>query len=138
MLIKAYGKNIPTTAFSNRFVQGEAFTERIFIELEKMYGEMNLENYDFKIYGKNANGNEITTELTKVTTPNAVTLAWDVDSLFTATAGKMEIEIKGTFNDTENNKTRVIKFAMGQITILPSIITETTETTDDTETSTTP
>ena len=99
---------------------------------------MNLENYDFKIYGKDANGNEITTELTKVTTPNAITLAWDVDSLFTATAGKMEIEIKGTFNDTENNKTRIIKFTMGQITILPSIITKTTETADDTETSTTP
>lgn len=137
MLIKAYGKNIPTTAFSNRFIQGEAFTERIFIELEKMYGEMNLENYDFKIYGKDANGTEVSSNLIKVNTPGIVTLAWDVDSLFTATAGKMEIEIKGTFNDTENNKTRVIKFAMGQITILPSIITETTETADDTETSTT-
>lgn len=137
MLIKAYGKNIPTTAFSNRFVQGEAFTERIFIEFEKMYGEMNLESYDFKIYGKDANGTEVSSNLIKVNTPGVVTLAWDVDSSFTATAGKMEIEIKGTFNDTENNKTRIIKFTMGQITILPSIVTETTETTDDTETSTT-
>lgn len=133
MLIKAYGKNIPVTAFSNRFVQGEAFTERIFIELEKMYGEMNLGEYDYKVYGKNADGEEVTKDLIKVTTPTTVTLAWDVDSSFTATAGKMEVEIKGIFNDTSNNKTRIIKFTMGEITILPSIISETE--TDNTETS---
>lgn len=95
MLIISDGKNIDTVAFKNLFVQGEKLSEQIVFRIPRYYNARDLLPSMFTIKGVNEK-NETAEQVLVISqlSSSYIDLEWNVTSMFTAAAGKLNLEIQ--------------------------------------------
>lgn len=96
--MRIIGKRIDVSEIKNSLVQGEQKSV-IKIELPRMYDELDITQFAFKILAKLSDGTIISQTLEKIV-GDEIVLTWTVTNEFTAVDGITYIEIWGTHEDT--------------------------------------
>ncbi len=121
MEVFANGKNIPTYAFGNLFIQGEKLADTITISIERYYNGNDLNDYNFMIVGLTEEGWEINQVLISRTADNKyVRLKWNVSGDFMVNSGKLKLELR-VFDEKDGEVYTMIKYNMPSVYVQPTI-----------------
>ncbi len=121
MEVFAKGKNIPTYAFGNLFVQGEKFADTIMLVVDRFYNDTDLSECRFVIVGLTEDGWEVSQVLeNKRSNMEHTQIKWDVSGDFTANAGKLRLELRALEKNNDEIVT-VIKYDMPPVYVKPTI-----------------
>lgn len=121
MEVFAKGKNIPTYAFGNLFIQGEKLADTVTVSVERYYSNTDISEYKFMIVGVTEDGWEVNQILEpEATDDKYIRLKWNVSSDFTVNAGKLCLELRAF--ETVNDEIHImIKYDMPSVFVKPTI-----------------
>ncbi len=118
LLQKQGRREIDTTPITNLYAVGECHPEPLQIVLERFSGEMDLSEWQFRIYGTNAAKEPVYQDITlHETHDETICLCWKIDRTFTAFAGVLHLELHALSADT----TSCLHYRMDDIWIRPSV-----------------
>lgn len=121
MEVFAKGKNIPTYAFGNLFVQGEKLADTITVSVERFRNGVDLNDYMFMIVGLTEEGWEVRQVIVSRTADSQyIRLKWNVSGDFTVNAGKLRLELR-VFDETDGEIHTMIKYDMPAVYVRPTI-----------------
>lgn len=120
MEIHANGKNIPTYAFGNLFVQGENLADTITFVVDRYYCGKDLSLCTFAIRGVTEENWEADQVLPQEVDIRTIRLTWRVSDSFTYNAGKLTLELRAS-EVTENEANIVVKYSMPPVYVAPTI-----------------
>lgn len=121
MEVYSKGKNIPTYAFGNLFIQGEKLADTITLSVERYYNDTDISEYKFMIVGLTENGWEVSQILVSRSADNKyVRLKWNVSSDFTVNSGKLRLELRA-FEEKNGEINTIIKYDMPDVYVKPTI-----------------
>lgn len=121
MEVFAKGKNIPTYAFGNLFVQGEKFADTIMLVVDRFYNNTDLSECRFVIVGLTEDGWEVSQVLeNKRSNLEHTQIKWDVSGDFTVNAGKLRLELRA-LEENNGEIITVIKYDMPPVYVKPTI-----------------
>lgn len=121
MEVYSKGKNIPTYAFGNLFIQGEKLADTITLSVERYYNNTDISEYKFMIVGLTENGWEVSQILVSRSADNKyVRLKWNVSSDFTVNSGKLRLELRA-FEEKNGEINTIIKYDMPDVYVKPTI-----------------
>jgi hypothetical protein len=121
MEIFANGKNIPTYAFGNLFIQGENFADTICFVIDRYYNGRDLMGCNFLIRGVTEENWEVNQILFGEADGDKIRLEWNVVSDFTYNSGTLSLELSASAQNEYGNEYTVIKFDMSPIYVKPTI-----------------
>lgn len=102
MTIKAEGKFLNSFPLSFVLTQGEQNADSVDFEVPRYYEGVDLGDMTFVLNGVNANGDALSSILTKVTNADTITLTWFVSGYFTAVAGTLQLSLCAYTADSES------------------------------------
>lgn len=118
LLQKQGRREIDTTPITNLYAVGECHPEPLQIVLERVFGETDLSNWQFRIYGVNAAKEPIYQDITlHETHDETICLCWNIERTFTAFAGVLHLELHALSTDT----TSCLHYRMDDIWVRPSV-----------------
>jgi len=120
MEIHANGKNIPTYAFGNLFVQGENLADTITFVVDRYYCGKDLSLCAFAIRGVTEENWEADQVLPQEVDVRTIRLTWNVSDSFTFNAGKLTLELRAS-EITEGETNIVVKYSMPPVYVAPTI-----------------
>ncbi len=129
MDIYANGKNIPTHAFADLFVQGEKLADTIIFHVDRVYNNIDLMECVFSVRGLTENGWEVSQAILPHVSPldgSKIVLPWRVSDVFTYDCGKLMLEmrvsrISKTVGDGEPEESVILKYSMPAVNVRPTI-----------------
>lgn len=121
MEVTANGKNIPTCAFGNLFIQGEKLADTIVITVDRYHDGRDLSLCSFCIRGLTEDGWEVNQTLTPTADETSIRLEWQVSEVFTANSGKLRLELRASQLDRDDNEILVVKYNMQPVTVAPTV-----------------
>ncbi|MDR1674759.1 MAG: hypothetical protein LBR54_04840 [Oscillospiraceae bacterium] len=116
MTLKAKDKRIDTVEIHHLFSADEHYADTITIEVDRMYGELDLGECLFIMKGVNAKTQQYEQVLDKKVEDKKIILTWGVSKGFTAVPGLLELELRGV-SQIGDEEILVIKFAMNPVTV---------------------
>ena len=122
MRINANGKNIPTHAFGELFVQGEKMAEVIEFVIDRFYNGTDLGLCTFCIRGLTDDGYESEQALLPMVTDEEIELCWRVSDSFTVSPGKLRLELRANRTDSLSGEDMlVVKYRMPPVNVAPTV-----------------
>ena len=121
MKVTANGKNIPTHAFGELFIQGEKLADTIEFVVDRYYGGSDLGGCTFCIRGLTEDGWELNQTLLPVILDNEIHLSWRVSDNFTGRAGKLRLELRASRTGENEEELLILKYRMPPVTVAPTI-----------------
>lgn len=121
MEIFAKGKNIPTYAFGNLFVQGENFADTICFVIDRYYNGRDLMDCSFIIRGVTEENWEVDQILFGEADDDKIRLEWSVSNEFTHNSGTLSLELSASVQNEYGDEYTVIKFDMPPVCVKPTI-----------------
>ncbi len=121
MEVFAKGKNIPTYAFGNLFVQGENFADTICFVIDRYYNGRDLMDCSFIIRGVTEENWEVDQILFGEADDEKIRLEWSVSNEFTHNSGTLSLELSASVQNEYGDEYTVIKFDMPPVSVKPTI-----------------
>ena len=118
MELKIVGKKIITEPIKENFVQGEANVDTYSIVIPRIYGDIDLSLFSFKMRAKSSKDTIAEEVLKTVVNSDSITLFWKVTGEFTAVDGALSLELVGV----NSNCDEIIKFTSSDIFVKQNLI----------------
>lgn len=115
--LTANGKKIDTAQMERLFTQGEAFSDRICIQIDTVNNDVDVSGCTFIMRTAASDGSMTETLLTKELQEEVIILTWDVPDTVTAVPGPLRLELVGT-----EDASVIIKYRMPPIFIKEAVM----------------
>ena len=115
--LTAQGKFIDTKQIERHFTQGESFSDRIYILIDKVNNDIDVSECTFIVRTSSSDGCMTETLLSKNVQEETILLTWEVPDTVIAVPGRLYLELVGSHNEAI-----IIKYKMPPIFIKEAVM----------------